>query len=93
MTDSDFNRRTGSYRFPSSFAGADTWCAAIQEWADRKRIHLDFRSYQSGPAHALTFTLVPIIGGVPHPEYQGVGASVKVAKNQACERIGRSGHC
>ncbi|CAE6488634.1 unnamed protein product [Rhizoctonia solani] len=93
MTDSDFNRRVGSYRFPAFSGPMDTWSSVVQEWADRKRVHLDFRSTQSGSPHAPTFTTVPFIGGVPHPEYQGIGASAKAAKNQACERIGRSGHC
>ncbi|KAJ1301499.1 hypothetical protein OPQ81_008754 [Rhizoctonia solani] len=83
MTDSDFNRRPGGYRFPAFSGPMDTWSAALQEWADRKRIHLEFRYTQSGPAHSPTFTSLPLIGGVPHPEYQGVGSSAKAAKNQA----------
>ncbi|CAE6401186.1 unnamed protein product [Rhizoctonia solani] len=93
MTDSDFNRRQGAYHFPAFTSPAHTWSSAVQEWADRKRIHLDFRIYESGPAHALTFTAVPTINNIPHPEYQGVGNSVRTARNQASERIGRSGHC
>lgn len=110
MTDSDFNRRPGGYRFPAFSGPMDTWSSAVQEWADRKRVHLEFRITQSGPAHSPTFTAVPystsinayirslyrlssVVDGVPHPEYQGVGSSAKAAKNQACERIGRSGHC
>ncbi|CAE6470544.1 unnamed protein product [Rhizoctonia solani] len=93
MTDSDFNRRPGGYRFAPFSGPADTWAGAVQEWADRKRVHLEFRCTQSGPANAPTFAVVPLIGGVPHPEYQGVATSAKAAKNQASERIGRSGHC
>ncbi|KAF8711653.1 hypothetical protein RHS03_01430, partial [Rhizoctonia solani] len=93
MTDSEFNRRPGGYRFPAFTSPAHTWSSVVQEWADRKRIHIDFRIYESGPPHALTFTAIPSINGVLHPEYQGVGSNVRVAKNQASERIGHSGHC
>ncbi|KAB5595044.1 hypothetical protein CTheo_1505 [Ceratobasidium theobromae] len=93
VTNSDFNRRQGSYRFYAPSGPMHTWTSMVHEWADRARVSLEWSRSQTGPSNALTYYQTPIIDGVLHPEYQGYGSTSQGAKNMACEKIARSGHC
>lgn len=59
-TDSDFNRRQGTYRFPAPSGPMHTWASMVQEWADRARVPLQWHRSQAGPANALQYTQIPV---------------------------------
>ncbi|KAG9104122.1 hypothetical protein FRC06_005238 [Ceratobasidium sp. 370] len=92
MTDSTFNARVGRYRFDPP-TGTHTWTSRVQEWADRARVQIQWQRATQGPPHQLTIIETPIIDGVLHPEYRGVGRSSAEARNAASYKIACSGHC
>ncbi|QRV83440.1 dsrm domain protein [Ceratobasidium sp. AG-Ba] len=92
MTDSAFNRRAARYVFGQP-SGSHTWTSLVQEWSDRARIPVQWQRYTKGAAHQLIYIEIPVIEGIPHPEYRGEGRSSQEAKSNASFAIAHSGHC
>ncbi|CAE6428430.1 unnamed protein product [Rhizoctonia solani] len=95
VTDSDFTRRTGTYRFrqPTQTNG---WASLVNGWHQKVYgVAIEYVSLQDpdSPDHAPVWTVTPRILGVLHPEYEGSGPNLPCAMDESARLIAASGHC
>ncbi|KAH7320393.1 hypothetical protein B0J17DRAFT_723940 [Rhizoctonia solani] len=96
VTDTVFNRRTGTHEF-RPITQTNGWVSLVNCW--HQKVHgglaVEYVSSQTpgSPDHEPVWTVTPKILGELHPEYGASGPNVPIAKEESAKLIGTSGHC